>query len=145
MAAAPHWSPDGSKIAFVSKGAVHVIGVDGRGKRRLTRGPIEDEDPAWSPDGRKIAFASGRFPSCDVSVVNADGSGRRRLTRSGACAHFAAWSPDGKRIAFTNERADYDAQIFVMNADGSGERRLTKGPRFGASDYAPMWRPSGKR
>ncbi|GAC1543551.1 MAG: hypothetical protein NVS3B10_31580 [Polyangiales bacterium] len=56
----PAVSPDGTKVAFVLKTKVFVIGLDGTG---LT--PLTDEDeagdglPTWSPDGAFIAYASG--------------------------------------------------------------------------------------
>ena len=60
--AAPAWSPDGRKIAFVSdrdgNSEIYVMNADGSGQRRLTRNPAYDADPAWSPDGRTIAFVT---------------------------------------------------------------------------------------
>ena len=50
------WSPDGRRIAFVSKrdgnDEVYVINVDGTGLRNLTRHPARDGQPKWSSDGR---------------------------------------------------------------------------------------------
>jgi dipeptidyl aminopeptidase/acylaminoacyl peptidase len=71
----PAWSPDGTRIAFVTKrGAdpdrhlnwdLYVIEArEGAAERPLTRFPGADNDPswesrpAWSPDGRKIAYVS---------------------------------------------------------------------------------------
>ena len=52
----PTFSPDGHWIAYAAAaGSVHpyraisVVGVDGRGLRRLTRGPFDSSDPAWRP------------------------------------------------------------------------------------------------
>jgi Tol biopolymer transport system component len=52
----PSFSPDGSWLTFDGQtGTVHpyraiyVVGVDGRGLRRLTRGPFDSSDPAWRP------------------------------------------------------------------------------------------------
>ena len=83
--AAPAWSPDGRKLAFVSdrdgNSEVYVMNANGSGQRNLTRNPAFDADPAWSPDGRKIAFVSNRDGSYGVYVMNADGSGQRRLAQ----------------------------------------------------------------
>ena len=61
----PRFSPDGSRIAYVSstadgKGDIWLVNPDGGGRERLTERPeTYDYFPAWSPDGRWIVFASG--------------------------------------------------------------------------------------
>jgi hypothetical protein len=76
------WSPDGTKIAFLSDRAgggvvdnVYVMNQDGSGQTRLTFGR-QDLDPAWSPDGTRIA----NFCDFEICVVNADGTGQAQLT-----------------------------------------------------------------
>ena len=81
----PVWSPDGRRIAFLSRRdgnkALYVMNADGSGQRRLTRDASNSATPAWSPDGRKLAFESVRNGTTGVYVVNADGGGQRRLAR----------------------------------------------------------------
>jgi Tol biopolymer transport system component len=66
--AALHWAPDGSRVAFLSKGRLYVVEVDGGGDKQLTSDtllpPGEGSGESlvidsirWSPGGTKIAFA----------------------------------------------------------------------------------------
>src|SRR6266566_317035 len=51
----PEWSPDGTKIAFLSDRSgnndIWVMNADGSGLTQLTTDPHIDWDPAWSPAG----------------------------------------------------------------------------------------------
>ena len=129
------WSPDGRRIAFLSRGWLSTIGIDGRGLRRVTR--EGGSGLSWSPDGRKIAFVR---PS-GIFVVNVDGSGRRRLTRS-RDDMLPAWSPDGRKIVFLRDLTSLgisDRQVTVMNADGTGAHSISA-PGLHA---VPAWQPRG--
>jgi Tol biopolymer transport system component len=146
----PAWSPDGRKIAFISRRdggqEIYVVNADGSGLRRLVRSPNREFGPAWSPDGRKIAFRRGKKASVELYVMNADGSGQRRLTDTKAAwspdvaARAVPWSPDGRRLAFSSKR-DGNWDVHVINADGSGQRNLTRNP---ARDWFPTWLPDGR-
>ena len=56
----PQWSPDGSRLAFVSDRGDHAfIGVyagDSASIRWLAPSTSRDAMPRWSPDGRRVAF-----------------------------------------------------------------------------------------
>jgi Tol biopolymer transport system component len=104
----PAWSPDGSKVAFLSNrdGAhdneLFVIGADGRNERRLTRGTFVEPPLRWSPDGTRIAFLDDGHYRLRVAQVK--GGGRiRRLMKWPAeyrleCAPFSfAWTGKAAR------------------------------------------------
>ena len=141
----PAWSPDGTRIAFMSTRdgphAIYVMNENGSGVKRLTPLMGDSFRPAWSPDGSRIAFASVRDGNTDVYVMKADGTGEQRLTTHQALDSDPAWSPDGTRIAFSSGRGG-NAQIYVMNADGSGVTRLTNTT---TEDRYPAWSPDGTR
>ena len=60
----PHFSPDGSLIAFSGEYAgntdVYVVPADGGEPRRLTWHPGADTVQGWTHDGSAVLFASGR-------------------------------------------------------------------------------------
>jgi Tol biopolymer transport system component len=135
------WSPDGSKIAFVSdRGGtsdVWVMNPDGSGQTRLTQSSAGDDRPSWSPDGRQIAFSRGGDDEKDagVFVMDADGSHQRRLIAGEG--REPAWSADGRWLAFVSER-DGHPNIYVAAQDGSRILQLTADP---APKFRPSWRP----
>jgi TolB protein len=149
----PAWSPDGRKLAFVSRrdgnAEIYVMNADGSAQENLTRQPASDSHPSWSRDGRKLAFVSRRDGNSDIYVMNADGSGLRNLTRARGDDLDPAWSPDGRAIAFVRTiflgkcvpgRCDAITYLYVVNADGSGLRRLTTDPHVSN----PSWSADGK-
>jgi sulfatase modifying factor 1 len=139
---APAWSPDGTRIAFVSDRegapAIYVMNVDGSDPRRLIQSGNDEEDaPDWSPDGTRIAFCSTSAGHWRIYVASADGTGVRCLTATDTTTdeYAPTWSPDGTRIAFQSN-VDGQWDVYVMNADGTERRRLTTSTE---NDYEPTW------
>mgnify|MGYP003288138549 CR=1 FL=1 len=107
--ASPAWSPDGTKIAFISNRdylfSLYVMNADGSNSRLVTDRVIDMGEPAWSPDGGKIAFSAGARgsigstkPQVDIYVVNVDGSGLLKLTEMNA---------DGSNLTNITNRGKY--------------------------------------
>jgi Tol biopolymer transport system component len=149
------WSPDGSKVAFVSvsvtdqgggglheQGGLYVMGRDGSGLVQIRSCEIPCSPPAftWSPDGQRIAFVeSGRegdMPFIPLLVASADGSSVEELCRYPECPQFMgepAWAPDGRQIAFSEAPVvgipgpgGPKGSIHLIGSDGSGHHELTR-------------------
>ena len=62
MDTSPRWSPDGSRLAFVSDRSgdrqIWVIATSGGEAFQVTKMRRGASNPVWSPDGTKIAFTA---------------------------------------------------------------------------------------
>ncbi len=138
------FSPDGSRIAFVSDRdgnvELYVMNADGTDWKRLTDTPAVEGSPSWTADGRQIVYASNATGNFQVWIVNADGTDPRQLTQEPASNFQPAVSPDGRTIAFTSDR-DGNYDIYLMSIDGSNQRNFTRSQVF---ETTPIWFSDGR-
>lgn len=143
---APAWSPDGTKIAFLSKRAAAdpdrttnddlwvVEARAGAEPKRLTTTP-EDEAgrPAWSPDGTRIAILVTdedkwfAYTLAKLAVVPAAGGTPTILTPTlDRPVEGAAWTADGTSIMVSvdDDRASY---LLRVPAAGGAPEKLAAG------------------
>jgi TolB protein len=141
----PAYSPDGTRIAFMStrdgNGEIYVINADGTGLRRITNNPEDDATPTWSPSGQQIAFTSNRSGRPTIYIVNADGTGQPRAISTDPEADRPTWSPAPfNEIAFTAKTGTwYDIKVYDV---ASGTSRVLTDGR--ASNESPAFSPTGR-
>ena len=154
---APVWSPDSSRLAFLSQAdgnppKVHVRGLGEKDADEAMPAADFQMPTDWSPDGRFVAFVNTGFPRSanetqgDVWVFDL-ARGGRPVPLLNTRFHEAnpAFSPDGKWLAFTSNesgRAEVYVQAFRSgDAPGViGERHLVSS----AGALAVRWRRDGR-
>jgi WD40 repeat protein len=142
----PAWSPDGSRLAFLSNRAgnweVFVMNADGSGVTQLTDTQRHEDAPAWSPDGRFIVFSSERDGNAEIYRMAVDGTDVARLTNAPLTLDIQpVYSPDGARLAYVAIQ-NGAGRLFVMNGDGSNPQPLSEGE---GESRSPAWSPDGQR
>jgi dipeptidyl aminopeptidase/acylaminoacyl peptidase len=151
------WSPDGTKIAYVSNHDPDpdrsinsdVFVVDARpnstAKKLTTYDGPDGGRIAWSPDNKWIAFTEGdplklwQYSEEKLGVVAADGSSAPKILTTALDRGISSplFSPDGKSIEVVveDDRDEYPASVDI--ATGKVHRDVTEpGATFGLNQAA---------
>jgi TolB protein len=143
----PVFSPDGSRIAFVTNRdgntEIYVMNRDGSNVRRLTNHAAYESTPTWSPNAQQIAFTSDRTGKPQIYIMNAaDGSNVRRLTVSESEADRATWSPAPfNEIAYSGRTSSSGFDVKIHELSSGSVRQITFGE---GSNESPAYAPNGK-
>ncbi|MGC8119159.1 Tol-Pal system beta propeller repeat protein TolB [Marinobacter sp. VGCF2001] len=131
----PAWSPDGSKLAYVSFETgkpvifVHELATGERQKVADFRGL--NSAPAWSEDGRSLLMTLSRDGNAEIYQMELSTRNLTRLTDHWAIDTEAAWDHADRGIYFTSDRSG-GPQIYHMERPGAEPRRMTFGSRYNA-------------
>ena len=165
----PVWSPDGSRIAFVSYrqgGAdVYIVAKEGGEPTRLTTHSAAEFPVAFKDDSTILysayiqpAAESMQFPSSTFSQVYAVSTeGGRPVMFSTLPLENISFSPDGKTLLY-NDKKGYEDEwrkhhtssiardIWSCTFDGENVRngKFTQITTFDGEDRDPVYAPDGK-
>ncbi len=140
----PKWSPDGSKLAYVSfeSRKSNVIVQDlGTSQRRVVANFRGDNyAPSWSPDGQRLVIALSRDGDSQIYTIPAEGGEPFRVTTSKSIDTNATFSGDGRDIIFVSDRSG-GPQLYKVSTNGGAATRLTF---EGSYNVNPRLSPDGK-
>ncbi|WP_135606217.1 PD40 domain-containing protein [Methanococcoides sp. NM1] len=138
---APVMSPDGTKIAYLSKVSgnydIWVMNPDGGKNQQITDSANDEGAPSWSPEGEMLAYSlEGNLWT--VNLTNRVPVVLRNDTFENTHPVF---NPDGTKIAFVSDRSG-NSDIWVMNSNSLGIEQITF---ENSTQTYPAWSPDGDK
>ncbi|WP_108791784.1 prolyl oligopeptidase family serine peptidase [Erythrobacter sp. Alg231-14] len=138
---APRWSPDGTRLAYVSvesgNAQLWVKWINSGDIVRLTRLPNSPSSITWSPDGRSIAYTM----LVDDAAPKLGSAPANRPEGAEWAAPLSITDLVNFRADGTGEIAPGFSKIFIISATGGTARQITYGPNH---DGGPLsWTPDG--
>ena len=157
----PRWSPDGSRLLYLTANGVYVAPILGGKVERVVA--ADDTNPvagsavvslpilgaAWAPDGHRL-FVARRG---SVSVVDLEHTGERQLARDSYELHSCDWSPNGDWIACTSGNPNGalpgdnfgnvgPSAIVLVPSNGGSIVQLTDRT---SANQSPVWAANGEQ
>ena len=132
----PSWSPDGSKLAYVSfeggNSSIYLQNINSGAREQLAKFRGINGAPAFSPDGRRLALTLSRSGNPEIYVMDLGSRALTQLTNHFGIDTEPTWSGDGGSLYFTSDRGG-KPQIYRVAASGGSAARVTFQGSYNAS------------
>lgn len=141
--ASPTFSPDGSKIAFVSdkdgSPRIYLLPAVYNEKRGspvlITKKNSENSCPSWSHDGKKIAYSAKTKGTRQIWIYDFDTGEEWQLTDGNGNKENPSWAPDSMHLVF-NSTDGYVSELYLVNLNQPDVVKISSGA--GVKHY-PSW------
>ncbi len=125
----PAWSPDSTKIAYVSfesgQSAIYIHDISTGKREKVASYKGINGAPAWSPDGTQLALTLSKDGNPNIYILNLQTRQLTRITHHWSIDTEATWMPDGKSLVFTSSRSGKPQIYQVELSNLSQVKRLT--------------------
>lgn len=126
----PRFSPDGSRMVFVSARTgldeIWIANADCSNVHQLTSfRQVGVGSPRWSPDGQWLVFDRNSKDNTDIFKIRVDGTDLQQLTSDPAVENMPSWSSDGAWIYFSSFKTSIP-RIYRVPASGGEAVPVTK-------------------
>lgn len=98
-------SPEGSRVAFSSRGWIWILDLERGVAERFTRGPEMDFRPSWSPDGSRLVFMRDNNHETWVVVADIRTGEEIAVVDSPAMELDPVFSADGTAVIYSSGEA----------------------------------------
>ncbi len=150
------WSPDGSKIVFISDRNGHddlyLLEADDPEHPKLTEAhkfkvtQLTDTREAesglsFSPDGKKAAFIRGG----KLWTMHPDGKDAKVVVDDVQVIDYD-WSPDSKWVVFARQDGSFASELYIVPSSGpTKENPVRNITRYATNNVGVTWCASGKK
>lgn len=132
----PAWSPDGSRIAYVSfeegNSAIYIHNISTGAREKVAGFRGINSAPTFSPDGRRLAMTLSRSGNPEIYVMDLASRALTQITHQLGIDTEPEFSADGQWVYFTSDRSG-GPQIYRAPASGGGASRVTFQGNYNAS------------
>ena len=120
------WSPDGTKLVFVSdesgRKALYTVPATRGAPERVLDSDYELIEPAWSPDGKKLAYLENRDGNLRLKLYDLENGKDRTLTLRAGVHSQPEWRSDGTAVLAMFEAWNYPRDVWAYPVEGGRER-----------------------
>lgn len=137
------WSPDDTRMMFISASDLYVVNADGSGLQQINTEPTQLTSSIGWLDNQTIVYGIMSIDGFNLQKQNLQSGETTDLFKIDNKAGYGSVSPDGQWIVFADRiSAGVNWGIFISHLDGS-DRKLIAEPRVPTA-FISIWSPDSR-